>query len=62
MTMHDEDRDEKKVTKKPYQPPEITRVPLRPDEAVLGSCKAAASSGPFQSDCTSPSTCSDSGS
>jgi hypothetical protein len=28
--------------KKPYVKPEVRRVPLRPEEAVLGGCKAAA--------------------
>jgi hypothetical protein len=32
--------------KKPYQKPALSQIPLRPDEAVLGSCKKAGSSGP----------------
>ncbi len=37
--------------KKPYMKPEVTQVPLRPDEAVLGACKTAGVSGPFSGDC-----------
>jgi len=29
-----------------YQPPEVVRVSLRPEEAVLGHCKTATSTGP----------------
>jgi hypothetical protein len=32
--------------KKPYEPPKVTQVPLRPEEAVLGACKVAAGGGP----------------
>jgi hypothetical protein len=32
--------------KKPYLKPEAHRFPLRPEEAVLGFCKSASSSGP----------------
>ncbi len=28
--------------KKPYQKPEVRQVPLKPEEAILGYCKAAA--------------------
>jgi hypothetical protein len=27
--------------KKPYAPPKLTRIKLRPEEAVLGNCKAS---------------------
>jgi hypothetical protein len=27
--------------KRPYAPPAVSRVELRPDEAVLGNCKSA---------------------
>jgi hypothetical protein len=32
--------------KKPYDPPKIVRVSLRPEEAVLGHCKIPGGSGP----------------
>lgn len=37
--------------KKPYMKPEVTQVPLRPEEAVLGACKTVSVSGPFTADC-----------
>ena len=45
-------------TKKPYTKPQIQEVPLRPDEAVLGNCKTASTSGPAQHRCTTPGACS----
>ena len=44
--------------RKPYAKPRIQEVPLRPDEAVLGGCKTASTSGPAQHRCTIPSDCS----
>jgi hypothetical protein len=44
--------------RKPYTRPQIQEVPLRPDEAVLGGCKTASTSGPAQSRCTMPLNCS----
>jgi hypothetical protein len=37
--------------KRPYEPPRVTRVSLRPEEAVLGHCKVTASSGPVSGGC-----------
>jgi len=39
--------------KKPYVKPEVTQVPLRPDEAVLGNCKSMTTSGPNAATCSS---------
>ena len=50
--------DEQAGKKKPYSKPEISQVSLRPEEAVLGSCKTTKISGPAQSHCSSPSACS----
>jgi hypothetical protein len=44
--------------KKPYVKPEVKRVMLRPEEAVLASCKTSAVSGPGQMRCNMPSACS----
>jgi len=44
--------------RKPYAKPQIQEVPLRPDEAVLGGCKTASTSGSAQHRCTTPSSCS----
>jgi hypothetical protein len=35
-----------KGAKAPYQPPQVARVGLRPEEAVLGHCKTAHTGGP----------------
>jgi hypothetical protein len=43
--------------KKPYQKPEIRQVALRPEEAVLGSCKSSTAGGPAQLHCNSTSSC-----
>jgi hypothetical protein len=37
--------------KKTYEPPRVTLISLRPEEAVLGHCKSLGSSGPVQSSC-----------
>ncbi len=38
--------------KKQYLRPEVTQVPLRPDEAVLGGCKTQGTAGPVNASCT----------
>ena len=38
--------------RKPYVPPQLVTISLRPEEAVLGSCKIAGTSGPV-----SPGSC-----
>jgi hypothetical protein len=48
--------DEKELheeTAKPYEPPKIIRVSLRPEEAVLGHCKISGGSGPVSGTCLS---------
>jgi hypothetical protein len=37
--------------KKPYVKPEVTQVPLRPEEAVLGNCKISGVMGPNSGNC-----------
>ncbi len=44
--------------KKPYVKPEMNQVSLRPEEAVLGGCKVAGTSGPGQPTCNAPAPCS----
>jgi hypothetical protein len=44
--------------KKPYVKPEIKKVELRPEEAVLGNCKTGVSAGPGSGTCNTPSACS----
>jgi hypothetical protein len=51
------DGDRKEL--KPYTKPEVQQVALRAEEAVLGSCKTANTSGPGQARCSGPpSACS----
>jgi hypothetical protein len=33
-------------SKKPYEPPQLVTISLRPEEAVLGHCKNASGGGP----------------
>lgn len=56
--MDDDRADKRPNEKRPYAKPQVQEVPLRPDEAVLGGCKTASTSGPAQHRCTSPSKCS----
>ena len=48
----DEQNDGQKNLKQPYEPPRLTRVSLRPEEAVLGHCKISGSAGPGAPSCT----------
>ncbi len=45
-------RENDPFEKKPYEPPKIVTINLRPEEAVLGNCKISASSGPGSTSCT----------
>ena len=38
--------------KKPYQPPTLVAISLRPEEAVLGTCKNTSHSGPANPYCS----------
>jgi len=40
--------------KKPYEKPELTRVILKPEEAVLAACKTNNGGGPGGSACLGP--------
>jgi len=48
--------------KAPYQPPQVVRVSLRPEEAVLGHCKVSGSAGPAGAGCHSVVNCRSQGS
>ena len=50
--------DDRERVKKPYAKPDVQQVSLRPEEAVLGSCKTSKTSGPGQGKCSAPSACS----
>lgn len=53
---------ESKKSKKTYQAPKVVAISLRPEEAVLGSCKASGASGPIGSACMSLGPCNTPGS
>jgi len=38
--------------KKIYEPPQVTVIGLRPEEAVLGHCKISGTTGPGTGSCT----------
>jgi len=46
------------AARKPYVKPQVKRVVLKPEEAVLGACKTASLSGPAQAKCSIPANCS----
>ena len=53
-----EQRDSvERSSKKAYSKPELRQVSLRPEEAVLGACKTASTSGPSQPTCAAPFHC-----
>jgi hypothetical protein len=50
--MKDDAKPESKG-KPAYRPPQVVRVSLRPEEAVLGHCKVTGVSGPVSGSCSS---------
>ncbi len=48
--------------KKPYESPQVTVISLRPEEAVLGSCKNPSTAGPIQGSCAGVAPCNSIGS
>jgi hypothetical protein len=58
--MKDHGKDQRGAARRVYEPPQLRRVRLVPDEAVLASCKNNTTSGPtgLTGKCVgSPSTC-----
>jgi hypothetical protein len=43
--------------KRPYQPPQLTTISLRPEEAVLGACKITGLAGPATPGCQPIGVC-----
>jgi len=43
--------------KKAYEPPCVTVISLRPEEAVLGHCKSFTAAGPVGSTCHTTGNC-----
>jgi hypothetical protein len=58
----DEESKIKPQDKAVYQPPQVVRVSLRPEEAVLGHCKVTGSAGPASGSCHFPVACRSQGS
>jgi hypothetical protein len=48
--------------KKLYEPPQLTTISLRPEEAVLGHCKISGAGGAVQPTCTFITNCNSIGS
>ncbi|MEE9501666.1 MAG: hypothetical protein V3V48_06290 [Candidatus Aminicenantaceae bacterium] len=55
--MKDKPEQETHQSKKPYKKPELKKVALKPDEAVLGYCKSDNKRGPGIGVCDSPTRC-----
>jgi hypothetical protein len=49
---------QEKLKDRKYEKPKITKIDLRPEEAVLGNCKMSSVSGPLRSSCTTAGGCS----
>jgi hypothetical protein len=60
--MESETSTQQQPSKKPYLKPEVTRFPLRPEEAVLGFCKSTSSAGPSGGTCRVSGFCQTAGS
>jgi hypothetical protein len=56
-TAMSESRKNENNGKAPYQRPQVVRVSLRPEEAVLGHCKVTGSAGPAGAGCRSVVVC-----
>jgi hypothetical protein len=52
-----ENPDQPGEQRKPYEKPTLSEVALRPDEAVLGSCKTMSSAGPVEASCGAFGNC-----
>lgn len=52
-----ENPDQPGERRKPYEKPKLSEVALRPDEAVLGSCKTASTAGPVEDTCGNMGGC-----
>lgn len=60
--MNEDVRQSSESGKRAYHKPELVLVPLRPEEAVLGSCKKSGVVGPTTSGCAPLGNCSVQGS
>ena len=51
MSAADDSKRETGNSRKPYSPPTVSQVELRPEEAVLAGCKTSVDIGPFTNKC-----------
>ena len=51
MSATDLSQSENKNSRKPYSRPSVSRVELRPEEAVLAGCKTSVDAGAFTNKC-----------
>jgi len=51
------DEENVRAAKVKYEPPAITRISLRPEEAVLGHCKSLTAAGPVGGTCNAIGAC-----
>ena len=52
--MNEDSQKEIGRTRRPYNSPELVRIPLRAEEAVLGHCKQGSTGGPGSSGSCKP--------
>jgi len=52
--MKDENQDQ---PRRAYEPPRVTVISLRPEEAVLGHCKSMSAAGPVGGTCHTTGNC-----
>ena len=55
--MKDNSEERVEGQKKPYVRPEVRKVALKPEEAVLGACKTTSQTGPAAANCGNPIYC-----
>jgi hypothetical protein len=51
------DEDPNRAAKSKYEAPMVTRISLRPEEAVLGHCKNMTAAGPVGGTCNAVGNC-----
>jgi len=52
-----DNQDVSRKAKRPYRTPELVRIELRAEEAVLGNCKKTGGTGPGAGNCHSVGNC-----
>jgi len=57
FTAMNDKKNSERSDKAQYQSPQVTRVSLRPEEAVLGHCKTAGMAGPISAQSCSKLFC-----